>query len=127
MEKVQKPSNSECYTPLSESFRIYSNLLLFFFSLALQPPWPLASDFQFHDNFTDGKTPCTSNRFVVRFLPKHRTTQTQIKHIHIPNIRVLCGFRTHDRGFRTSEDSTCLRPLDYPDRPLFLVQDNNSS
>jgi hypothetical protein len=32
-----------------------------FFSLALQPPWALASAFQFHDHFTDGRTPWTSD------------------------------------------------------------------
>jgi hypothetical protein len=60
--------------------------LLFFFSLslALQPPWALASDFQFHDYFTDGRTPWTSDQLVARPLPKHRTTETQNKHEHIP-------------------------------------------
>jgi hypothetical protein len=85
-----------------------------FFSLALQPPWALASDFQFHDNFTDGRTPWTSDQLVARPLLKHRTTQTQNK--HIPNIHALCGIRTHDPGFRASGDSTCLRPLGYRDR-----------
>jgi hypothetical protein len=28
MDKVQKPSNSECYTPLSESFRIYQSIVV---------------------------------------------------------------------------------------------------
>jgi hypothetical protein len=73
-----------------------------FFSLALQPPWALVSDFQFHDHFTDGRTPWTRDQLVARPLPKHRTTQTQNKHIHIPNIHALCGIRTHDPGFRTS-------------------------
>jgi hypothetical protein len=45
---------------------------VFFFSLALQPPWALASAFQFHDHFTDGRTPWTSDRLVARPLPKHR-------------------------------------------------------
>jgi hypothetical protein len=39
-------------------------------------------------------------------LPKHRTTQTQNKHIDILNIHALCGIRTHDPGFRASENST---------------------
>jgi hypothetical protein len=69
------------------------------FSLALQPPWALASDFQFHDHFTDGRTPWTSDQLVARPLPKHRTTQTQNKHIHIPNIHALCGIQTHDPDF----------------------------
>jgi hypothetical protein len=55
---------------------------------------------------------------VWRPLPKHRTTQTQNKHIHIPNIHVLCGIRTHDPGFRESEDSTYLRPVSYHDQPI---------
>jgi hypothetical protein len=75
-------------------------------------PWPLI--FQFHDHFTDGRTPWTSDQLVARPLPKHRTTWTQNK--HIPNIHTLCGIRTHDPGFRASEDSTCLRPLGYRDR-----------
>jgi hypothetical protein len=37
---------------------------------------------QFHDRFTDGRTPWTSDQLVARSLPKHRTTQTHNKHIH---------------------------------------------
>jgi hypothetical protein len=43
------------------------------------------------------------------------------QHIHIPNIHALCGIRTHDPGFRASEDSTCLRPLSYRDRHSLLL------
>jgi hypothetical protein len=46
---------------------------LIIFSLALQPPWALASAFQFHDHFTDGRTPWTSDQLVARPVPKHRT------------------------------------------------------
>jgi hypothetical protein len=52
-------------------------------------------------------SPWTRDQPVAKPLPKHRTTQTQNKHIHIPNIHALCGIRTHDPGFRASEDSTC--------------------
>jgi hypothetical protein len=38
--------------------------------------------FQSHDHVTDGRTPWTSDQLVARPLPKHRTTQTQNKHIH---------------------------------------------
>jgi hypothetical protein len=62
-----------------------------FLSLALQPHWALASAFQFHDHFTDDRTPWTSDQLVARPLPKHRTTQTQKIHIHTPNIHDLCG------------------------------------
>jgi hypothetical protein len=91
-----------------------------FFSLALQPPWALASAFQFHDHFTDGRTPRTSDQLIARPLPKHRKTQTQNKHIHTPNIHALSGIRTHDPSFRSSEDSSCLRPLGYCDRPSLI-------
>jgi hypothetical protein len=84
-----------------------------FLSPAVQPPWALASDFQFHDHFTDGRTPWTRDRPLF----KHRTTQTQNKHIHLPKIHALCGIRTHEPGFRASENSSCLRPLCYRDRP----------
>jgi hypothetical protein len=30
-------------------------------SLVLQPLWALASDFEFHDHFTDGRAPWTSD------------------------------------------------------------------
>jgi hypothetical protein len=88
-------------------------LRIFFFHWLYSPrgPWPL---FQFHDHFTDGRTPWASDQLVARPLPKHRTTQTHNKHIHTPNIHALCRIRTHDPGFRASEDSSCLRPLGYP-------------
>jgi hypothetical protein len=57
-----------------------------------------------------------SDQFIAMPLPKHRTIQTQNKHIHKPNIHALCGIRTHNPSFRASEDSTCLRPLGYRDR-----------
>jgi hypothetical protein len=74
-----------------------------FFSQALQPPWALASDFQFHEYFTDGRTHWTSDQLVARPLPKHRTAQTQNKHIHIPNIHIFCEIRIHDPGFRAKK------------------------
>jgi hypothetical protein len=43
--------------------------------------------------FTVGRT---SDQLVARPLPKHRTTQTQNKRIHTPNIHDLSGIRTHD-------------------------------
>jgi hypothetical protein len=63
-------------------------------SMVLQPPWTLASAFQFHDHFTDGRTPWTSDQPVARPLSKHRSTQTQNKQIHILNIHALCEIRT---------------------------------
>jgi hypothetical protein len=66
--------------------------------------------------FTDGRTPWTGDQLVARPLPTLRTTRTQNKSIHTPNIHVLCGIRNHDPGFRASEDSTCLRPIGYRDR-----------
>jgi hypothetical protein len=81
---------------------------LFFFTGSTDPrrPWPL---FQFHDHFTDGRTPWTSDQLVARTLRKYRTTQTQNKHIHAPNIHALCGIRTHDLSFRASETVHALR------------------
>jgi hypothetical protein len=55
-----------------------------------------------------------SDQFIARPLPKHRTTQTQNKHINTPNSHALSGIRTHDPSFRASENSSCLlRPLGY--------------
>jgi hypothetical protein len=107
-----------CTTEYSHA--LYSQILNYFFSLALQPPWALASAIQFHDHFTDGRTPWTSDQLVARPLPKHRTTQTQNKHIHTPNIHALCGIRNNDPSFRASEESSYLRSLGYCDRHKFL-------
>jgi hypothetical protein len=74
------------------------------------------------DHFIDGRTPWTGDQFVARPLPKHRTTQTQKEHTLIQNIHVLSGIQTHDTGFRASENSSCLRPLDYTDRRIKLAQ-----
>jgi hypothetical protein len=95
----------------------------YFFSLDLQLPWALASAFQFHDHFTDGRTPWTSDQLVARLLPKHGATQTQNKRIHTPKIQALCGIRTQDPGFRASENSTCLRPLGSRDRRTLNITD----
>jgi hypothetical protein len=65
---------------------------------------------------TDGRTPWTSDQPVSRPLPTHRTTQTQNKSLHTPNIYALSGFRTHDPSVRASEDSSCIRPRGYCDR-----------
>jgi endonuclease/exonuclease/phosphatase family metal-dependent hydrolase len=76
--------STECHTISIGDFNFikskhqlkFKNTELHFFSLALQPPWALASAFQFHDHFTDGRTPWRSDQLVTRPLPKHRTTQT---------------------------------------------------
>jgi hypothetical protein len=45
-------------------------------------------------------------------------TQTQKNaHTLTLNIHALSGIRTYDPSFRASEDSACLRPLGYCDRP----------
>jgi hypothetical protein len=70
--------------------KYYSDICpyIFFFLLTLQPPWALASDFLFHDHFKEGRTPWTSDQPVARPLPKHRTTQTQNKHKHLPGFEL---------------------------------------
>jgi hypothetical protein len=83
--------------------------------MALQPLWALVA-FQFPDPVTDGRTPWTSDQLVARPLPKHRTSQTQNKRAHTPNIHALSGIRTHDHSVQASEDSSCLRQLGYRDR-----------
>jgi hypothetical protein len=72
--------------------------------------------------FADGRAPWKSDQPVARPLPKHRASHKQNKRIHTPNIHALCGIRTHDPGFRASEDSTCPRTLGYRDRPLKHLQ-----
>jgi hypothetical protein len=77
-------------------------------------PWPLI---HFRNHFSQiRRTPWASDHLVAKPLPKHRTTQTQKKHIHIPNIHALSVIRTHDPSVRASEDSLCFRPRGYCDR-----------
>jgi hypothetical protein len=77
--------------------------------------------------FTDGRTPWTSDQPVARTLPKHRTTQTQNKRIHTPNIHALNGIGTHDPNVRASEDSLCLRKHGYCDRLTQVITSSKSS
>jgi hypothetical protein len=83
--------------------------------MALQPLWAVVG-FQSPDLFTISRTPWTGDQLVARPLPKHRTTQTQNKHIYTPIIHALSGIRTHDHGVRASEESSCLGPVGYRDR-----------
>jgi hypothetical protein len=97
--------------------------MLIFFSSSystlwtLLPFWGIRLIFQFLDHFTDGRIPWTGDQLVARPLPIYRITQTQKNaHTHTPNIHALSVIRTHDPDFRSSEDSTCLRPLGYHDQ-----------
>jgi hypothetical protein len=102
----------------------------FFFPLALQPqfwPWPtskkLSVSLQFTRSYTFGRTPWTGDQLVARPLPvhKHRKTHT---HTQTPNVHALSGIRIRGPGFRATEDSACLKPLGYRERPssiLFVV------
>jgi hypothetical protein len=67
---------------LDECCAIRGHLIFFFCHCLYSPlgPWPLL--FSFMIIFTDGRTPWASDQLVARPLPKHRTTQTQNKHIH---------------------------------------------
>jgi hypothetical protein len=71
-------------------------------------PWSL---FQFHDHFTDGRTPWASDQLVARLLPKHTHTQT-------PNIHALWDPTepTIPASERAKTVSSCLRPRGYCDR-----------
>jgi hypothetical protein len=72
---------------------------------------------QFRNHFfTDDRTPWMSDQPVAKPLPKHRTTQTQNKRIHTPNIHALSGIQTHDPSVRAGEDCSCLRRRGHCDR-----------
>jgi hypothetical protein len=53
---------------------------------------------------------------VISSLQTQKNAHTHT-HTHTLNIHALSGIRTHDPGFRASEESACLRPLGYRDRP----------
>jgi hypothetical protein len=118
--RVRENEDSSCLNGTVTVITIPASLSLglkpIFFRSLYSPfgVWPPI--FQFHDHFTDGRTPWTSDQLVAKPLPKHRITQTENKHIHIQNIHALYEIRIHDPGFRASEDSTCLRLCGYRNR-----------
>jgi hypothetical protein len=81
------------------------------------PPW----NFPFHFGLLDLRYsvgllgPVMSSS---QGLPVHRHRKT---HIQILNIHALSGIRTHDPGFRASEDSACVRALGYRDRHFLHI------
>jgi hypothetical protein len=95
--------------------------------LELQPqfgPWPTfmkqSVSHQFTRSKTFGRTPWagdSSSQGLYLYTNTEKRTHTQTLNIHD-----LSGIRTHDPGFRASEDSVCLRPFYYRDRrPVALV------
>jgi hypothetical protein len=117
---VKTNSKEQSYVPLEEPIVcwliqkcsaffpvVYESI--YFFSLALQHPWAVASDFQFFDHFTDGRILWTSDQFVARSLPKHMTIQTQNKHIHTPSMSCV-GF---EPTIPASERAKTVHALDH--------------
>jgi hypothetical protein len=112
---IQHWVNMSQYNDNFSSFVVLLTDSRILFPHSLLPIWSIRLISQFLDDYTDGRSPWTGDQLVARPLPKHRTTQTQNKRIHTPNIRALCGIRIHDPGFRVSEECTCLWPLGYRD------------
>jgi hypothetical protein len=69
--------------------------------------------FQFLNLKRDGRIPWTGDQSIERPLPTKEDTITEQTQTDIHD---LSGIRTHDPGFRASEDSTCLRPTGHCDR-----------
>jgi hypothetical protein len=99
--------------------RIPVSTIDFFFHWLYTPlgPWPLLLSFMIILQTVRllGRV-ISSSQGLYLPLPKHRTTQTQNKHMHITNIHAFYGIRTHDPSFQASEYSSFLRPLGYCDR-----------
>jgi hypothetical protein len=69
---------NKLYGPVRRYIYIH---FVFIFYVALQPLWDLAA-FQSPDLFAICRTSWTSDQLVTRPLPKHKTAQTQNKHIY---------------------------------------------
>jgi hypothetical protein len=93
---------------------------IFFFkgSSAHSMPKPLI---QFHDHFSQmvGLLGWVISPSQGRYL--HRTTQTQKKLIHTPNIHALSGFQTHNLSIQASENSSCLGLCGYCDQCSHII------
>jgi hypothetical protein len=57
---------------------------------------------------TVGRTPWAGDQLVARPLPVHKHQKTHI-HTQTLNIHALSGIRTHDHGFRASEEKAHYR------------------
>ncbi|PNF38698.1 hypothetical protein B7P43_G17524, partial [Cryptotermes secundus] len=73
-------------------------------------PHELIRSLGFSRTYTFGRTPWAGDQLVAKPLPVHKHRKT---HTHKLDIYALSGIRTYDPGFQASEDSTCLRPLDF--------------
>jgi hypothetical protein len=73
-----------------------NNGLVFIYLWLYSPSFGLGLFFSFLILYTVGRTPWTGDQPFARPLPTHRTTHTQNKRIHTPNIHALSGIRTHD-------------------------------
>jgi hypothetical protein len=78
------------------------------------------------DLYTIGRIPWASDRPVAKPLHKYRAEQTENKRTYTPNIHALSGIQTHKHSVRASEDSSCLKPLGYRDRPIKLLLTHNN-
>jgi hypothetical protein len=96
--------------------------LLLFFLWRYSPIWAVAylHEIMFHFAFLDfGQSVELPGRVISssQGLYLYTTTEKRARaHTHTINIHTLREIRTHDPGFRASEDSACLKPLGYRDR-----------
>jgi hypothetical protein len=100
------------FIPMSNIFTLSGDGLykFFFFSLALQPPWALASHFQSHDHFTDGRTSWTS--YLNTGQHKHRI-KTYTYQTSMPSVGFEPTIPASERTKRV--------PLGYRDRRIIRV------
>jgi hypothetical protein len=66
---------------------------LFYWFYGPLGPWLLI--FQFHNHFTDGRTPWMGDQLVVRPLPNHKTAQIQDKHTYTHQTSMPCVALEH--------------------------------
>jgi hypothetical protein len=88
------------------------------FSFSLLPLWSIRLISQLIDySYTVGLLGWVISSSQGLYTQDNTNTE---KRTYTPNIHALSAIRTHDPGLRASEDSTCLRPLDYRDRQRIL-------
>jgi hypothetical protein len=116
-------SDKNCWSKIIDCASMNFNILIdfshnFFFLWRYSPNL----NSPFHFGLLDLRYSVALLGRVISSSQDHCTQTQKNAHTQTLNIHALSGIRTHDPGFRASEDSACLRPLGHRERPHILTR-----